>query len=82
MNTIILYYAELRDASIGYAFLVNHDRREFFYYKRVPDETFFKATPTYAFFLEQRSVQSVRNLYHYLLLRNYLETDNDYSVYE
>ena len=82
MNTTILYYAELRDAPIGYALLVNHDKREFVYYGRVSVKTFFDDTPIDAFVLEQRSIQSVRNLRHYLLLRNYLETDHVCAINE
>ena len=82
MNTTILYYAELRDAPIGYALLVKHHKREFVYYGRVSTETFFGDTPIHAFLLEQRSVQSVRNLRHYLLLHDYLETDHVCSADE
>ena len=76
MNAIILYYTQLRDARIGYALLVNHDKREYVYYGRVSIKTFFDATPEDAFVLEQHSIQSVRNLRHYLILRDYLETNH------
>lgn len=82
MNAIILYYTQLRDAPIGYALLVNHDKREFFYYGRVPTRAFFDATPEKAFILEQQSVQSVLNLRHYLLVHDYLEIDRICSIDE